>query len=64
MLERRNQDGTVRQLTAEEISEFYKKFLNDNYVSLRDFNREWYKRNLSLLWPALRVKVKRFLRIL
>ena len=32
-------DGSKRQLTAEELSEFYKKFLDENYQAHKDYNR-------------------------
>ena len=35
----KNADGSKRQLTAEELSEFYKSFLNENYETHRNYNR-------------------------
>jgi hypothetical protein len=37
------------------INEFYKKFLNDNYHNHYEYNKKWFKLNLKLLWPAVRV---------
>ncbi|XP_071080363.1 COA8 family protein CBG23705, mitochondrial-like [Haliotis cracherodii] len=49
-------------LSADEMSVFYKRFLNDNYKSHIWYNKEWYKKNISLLWPALQVNVSRFMK--
>ena len=38
-----------------EMNEFYKSFLNENYHKHYIYNREWFKLNLSMLIPALRV---------
>ncbi len=38
-----------------EINEFYKKFLNDNYHNHYEYNKKWFKLNLKMLWPAVRV---------
>ncbi|VDD95977.1 unnamed protein product [Enterobius vermicularis] len=49
--------------TANELSDFYKSFLNENYESLAAYNREWYSRNFKLLWLAAQVSVVRFRRM-
>ncbi|ESO87739.1 hypothetical protein LOTGIDRAFT_127290, partial [Lottia gigantea] len=48
-------------LSAEEMSEFYREFLNKNYKSHVQYNLEWYKRNISLLGPAFKVSIHRLL---
>ncbi|XP_067681794.1 COA8 family protein CBG23705, mitochondrial-like [Haliotis asinina] len=48
-------------LSADEMSIFYKRFLNDNYKNHIWYNKEWYKKNISLLWPALQVSFSRFM---
>ncbi|XP_013410764.1 APOPT family protein CBG23705, mitochondrial [Lingula anatina] len=54
-------DGTPRKLTTSEMSEFYRCFLNENYRRHVEYNKEWYKRNISLLWPAVKVNIERLL---
>ncbi|XP_078001049.1 COA8 family protein Y39B6A.34, mitochondrial-like [Glandiceps talaboti] len=49
-----DEDGTKYVLTAEEMAKFYRQFLNDQQQKLKDYNREWYMRNLRTLWPALK----------
>ncbi|XP_023012321.1 cytochrome c oxidase assembly factor 8 [Leptinotarsa decemlineata] len=48
-----------RQLTADEMSEFYKKFLDENLSSHMKYNREWYKRNFTLLILSLLVNLEK-----
>ncbi|XP_014664095.1 PREDICTED: APOPT family protein Y39B6A.34, mitochondrial-like [Priapulus caudatus] len=48
-------------LSADEMAEFYKKYLDDNKEAHMQFNREWYRRQVALLWPALCVTIERFL---
>ncbi len=38
-----------------EMTEFYRKFLNDNYHNHYEYNKKWFKLNLQLLWPATKV---------
>lgn len=45
-------------LTADEMSEFYKKFLDDNWSIHVKYNFEWYKKNFTLLLMALRANVE------
>ncbi|XP_070180080.1 COA8 family protein CBG23705, mitochondrial-like isoform X2 [Littorina saxatilis] len=40
--------------SSDQLSQFYKKFLDEN--------REWYVKNISLLWPALQVAVIKTIR--
>ncbi|XP_071833630.1 COA8 family protein CBG23705, mitochondrial-like isoform X2 [Apostichopus japonicus] len=47
-----NEDGTKRVLTPEELAEFYTDFLEQNRETFKVYNREWYKRNISMLLPA------------
>lgn len=53
---------TQESLTPEEMSEFYKKFLDENYKQHLQYNKDWYRKNVSLLWPAAKVAVARFLK--
>ncbi|VDN58867.1 unnamed protein product [Dracunculus medinensis] len=41
----------------DDLSEFYKSFIDERY-------NKWHKRNFSLLWPALKVNLIRFQRLL
>ncbi|PAV85881.1 hypothetical protein WR25_09132 [Diploscapter pachys] len=61
---RKQELGRLEQVSANDLSIFYKKFLDDRQVQLSAYNREWYRRNLSLIWPALKVNFIRFLRLL
>ncbi|XP_045166060.2 COA8 family protein CBG23705, mitochondrial-like [Mercenaria mercenaria] len=54
-----NEDS--KSVSAEELSEFYKKFLDDNYKTHIKYNKEWYKKNVMLLWPAVKVNVIRMM---
>ncbi|XP_018335542.1 APOPT family protein CG14806, mitochondrial [Agrilus planipennis] len=42
-------------LTPDEMSEFYKSFLDKNWETHVNYNFEWYKRNFSILLLSLRV---------
>lgn len=52
-------DGTKRTLTAEQMAEFYKKFLERKFVTMEEYNHEWYKKNNRLTLLALRVNLQR-----
>lgn len=47
-----------KTLTADEMSEFYKRFLDDHRDIHKEYNREWYKKNLINLLLAARVWLK------
>ncbi|XP_033736198.1 cytochrome c oxidase assembly factor 8-like [Pecten maximus] len=49
-------------LSAEEMSVFYKEFLDNNYNMHRKYNREWYWKNFTLLWPALKLNMDKFMK--
>ncbi|KAJ8725370.1 hypothetical protein PYW08_003553 [Mythimna loreyi] len=49
--------------TADEMSVFYKAFLDKNWKLHLNYNKEWYKKNFALLGLALRVKMKKLLRL-
>lgn len=44
----------------DQMNEFYKEFLNENYFNHYEYNRLWFRKNLSLLWPACKVVMHRF----
>jgi len=53
-----DKEGTTnkkKSLSPEEMSVFYRQFLNENRAAHLQYNKEWYKKNISLLWPALQV---------
>ncbi|OLY82258.1 Apoptogenic protein 1, mitochondrial [Smittium mucronatum] len=39
--------------TEEEISNYYRKYLNDSYIRHSDYNIGWWKRNLKMLIPGI-----------
>lgn len=49
----------AKPLSADEMSEFYKKFLDNNWKSHVRYNFEWYKRNFFMLYLAFRASVQR-----
>lgn len=49
---------------SEMMSVFYSKFLNDRRKDNWEYNLSWYKKNFSLLYPAIRVSLYRFTRLL
>ncbi|XP_071795917.1 COA8 family protein CBG23705, mitochondrial-like [Asterias amurensis] len=54
-----DEDGARRVLSADEMAEFYKEFLQENQQILKQYNRDWYRRNTALLWPAFKVALQR-----
>lgn len=46
-------------ITADDMSIFYKRFLDKNWRSHFNYNLEWYKRNLRLLFLELRVRLSK-----
>uniref|UniRef100_A0AC35THX4 Apoptogenic protein 1, mitochondrial n=1 Tax=Rhabditophanes sp. KR3021 TaxID=114890 RepID=A0AC35THX4_9BILA len=57
---RRKEIGKLNDVTSSDMSIFYKKFLNQEYLNLKQYNQTWYIKNLQLIWPALKVNVIRF----
>ncbi|XP_022106991.1 APOPT family protein CBG23705, mitochondrial-like [Acanthaster planci] len=57
-----DEDGAKRVLSADKMAEFYREFLQDNRQTLKLYNREWYRKNTALLWPAFKIAVQRLLR--
>ncbi|KYB25412.1 COA8 family protein CG14806, mitochondrial [Tribolium castaneum] len=55
----RQSQGEARQLTAEEMSDFYKSFLDQNWETHLNYNLEWYRRNFVLLFLAFRVSLEK-----
>lgn len=51
-----------QNLTADEMSVFYKAFLDKNWKLHLNYNVEWYKKNFALLSLAIRVKLMKLFR--
>ena len=51
-------ESSRKMLSAEEMSQFYKSFLDDHRLIHFQYNKEWYKRNMSNLILAARVWVE------
>ncbi|XP_053625929.1 COA8 family protein CBG23705, mitochondrial [Plodia interpunctella] len=52
-----------QNLSADEMSVFYKAFLDKNWNAHMAYNKEWYKRNVKLLALSIQVKIKKLLKI-
>ncbi|KAF5304435.1 hypothetical protein FQR65_LT07965 [Abscondita terminalis] len=51
-----------KTLTSEEMSEFYKKFLDNNWKEHVTYNFEWYRRNFLILYYGIRVNLESVLK--
>ncbi|CAB3234756.1 unnamed protein product [Arctia plantaginis] len=60
---KKNLPADKQNLTADEMSVFYKAFLDKNWKLHLNYNMEWYKKNFTLLKLALRIKLMRLLRL-
>lgn len=60
-MERRGKDSNVagQPLSAEDLSEFYREFLDENKEKHLRYNVEWHKKNMSLLWPGIKAILSR-----
>lgn len=45
-------------LSADDMAKYYRSFLNEQHQAHIKYNWEWYKKNISLLWPALLVNLE------
>ncbi|XP_026329866.1 APOPT family protein CG14806, mitochondrial [Hyposmocoma kahamanoa] len=52
-----------QSLTADEMSIFYKAFLDKNWKTHLQYNLEWYRKNVILLGLAIQVKLKKLFRL-
>ncbi|KPJ07392.1 UPF0671 protein CG14806 [Papilio machaon] len=50
-------------LTADEMSVFYKSFLDKNWKAHLTYNLQWYKKNITLLKLAIQVRIRRLLKL-
>ncbi|KAI7861867.1 hypothetical protein BDF14DRAFT_1737563 [Spinellus fusiger] len=46
-------------VTAEALSVFYKDFLDKSYQRQMEYNREWWKINVGLLYPGMKAALRR-----
>ncbi|KAF9426182.1 hypothetical protein BGZ94_006850 [Podila epigama] len=53
----RAQNGNV-PVTTEELSIFYKDFLDKAYVRQMNYNRQWWIKNIGLLWPSAKAVIR------
>ncbi|XP_046450133.1 COA8 family protein Y39B6A.34, mitochondrial-like [Daphnia pulex] len=62
VLERRGKDATTtgQPLTADDLSEFYRAFLDQNREKHLKYNVEWHMKNMGLLWPGIKANLSRF----
>ncbi|CAL4065757.1 unnamed protein product [Meganyctiphanes norvegica] len=51
-----------RRLTAEEMSEFYKGFLDENRKKHMEYNKQWYRNNFKNVFLAAKVWIQQNLR--
>ncbi|XP_031617306.1 COA8 family protein CG14806, mitochondrial [Contarinia nasturtii] len=60
-----NKEAEEDTLSADKMSEFYKSFLDSNWKSHFQYNREWYKKNFEILLLSYRTKfqLKRWLKL-
>lgn len=49
-------------LTADEMSEFYKAFLDKNWKTHVQYNLEWYRRNFTMLFLSFRASIENVVR--
>ncbi|XP_075226944.1 cytochrome c oxidase assembly factor 8 [Lycorma delicatula] len=56
-------DGIKEPISADKLSVFYKRFLDNNWKTHLVYNYEWYKKNATLILLGLRVKVNRLKRL-
>ncbi|KAF5269708.1 hypothetical protein FQA39_LY08631 [Lamprigera yunnana] len=58
-----DRDSNKQTLTADEMSEFYKKFLDDSWKTHVEYNLKWYKRNFLMLYLAFRVSLEKMYKL-
>jgi len=47
-------------VTTEELSVFYKDFLDKAYERQMNYNRQWWVENIGLLWPSAKSAVRKW----
>ncbi|XP_053701689.1 cytochrome c oxidase assembly factor 8 [Synchiropus splendidus] len=53
----RDEQGHRRALSSEEMASFYKAFLDKNRTRHANYNKEWYRRNLTITFLMARVSL-------
>lgn len=56
---KKNLPDGKQNLTADEMSVFYKAFLDKNWKIHIAYNIEWYKKNVTLLKLSIQVKLRK-----
>ncbi|KAL9954714.1 hypothetical protein ACROYT_G042285 [Oculina patagonica] len=57
----RNLENDTNKELADDLSKFYKNFLDGHYKVHSQYLRAWYRRNFHLLWTGLQASTSRFL---
>ncbi|XP_034248928.1 COA8 family protein CG14806, mitochondrial [Thrips palmi] len=52
-------DSDNKSLSAEEMSEYYKNFLDKNWRLHVSYNFQWYRKNFNLLYMAFKVQLSK-----
>ncbi|CAO3628934.1 unnamed protein product [Cunninghamella blakesleeana] len=47
-----------KEITAEALSIFYKDFLNKAYYRQMEYNKQWWKMNVGMLYPGLKATLR------
>ncbi|KAL0075167.1 hypothetical protein J3Q64DRAFT_1824565 [Phycomyces blakesleeanus] len=47
-----------KEVTPEELSIFYKDFLNKAYQRQMEYNRQWWKINIGLIYPGFKAAIR------
>jgi hypothetical protein len=50
-----NNENNPNEIDPNLMSKFYKKYLDDSFLIQHNYNRQWYRYNFQLLWPAFKV---------
>lgn len=58
-LDERDEEGRKRILNVDEMADFYKEFLRKNFYKHGHYNRDWYKRNVTITLLMGQVALKR-----
>lgn len=60
-LRSKNLETETNKELADELSKFYRDFLDGNYNVHSQYLRDWYRRNFHLLWTGIQVSVFKIL---
>ena len=51
--------NTDPEANTRQMNEFYKQFLNENYINHYEYNKKWFNYNFAMIIPAIRVYLYR-----